>query len=121
MRYENRLLHEAIRLLMISARLQRRHTQQSLSMESGISRQFISQMECGKRVPSIETLAQVALALKTTIGSLSLELDKIYLHLSWQKTPPKEDAPTSVPVPKAAESTAPSLEYIRKTGGLRKP
>ena len=121
MKYENGLLHEAIRLLMISARQKRRHTQQSLSLESGISRQFISQMECGKRIPSIETLAQVALALKTSIGSLSVELDKIYLHLSWQKNAPKEDTSTDIPVQKAAESMNPCLEYIRKTGGLRKP
>lgn len=121
MKYENGLLHEAIRLLLISARQQRRHTQQSLSVESGISRQFISQMECGKRIPSIDTLAQVALALKTSIGSLSVELDRIYFHLSWQKEAPKEDPYLDTPVQNVADSINPRLEYIRKTGGLDKP
>lgn len=121
MNYERILLHEAVRLLLISVRQQRRHTQQSLSVESGISRQYISQMECGKRIPSIDTLAQMALALRTSLGSLAVELDRIYLHLFWQRHAKQADTHIDTPVRNAAESLNPCLEYIRKAGGLRRP
>jgi transcriptional regulator with XRE-family HTH domain len=121
MLYETILLHEAIRLLLISFRQQRRHTQRSLSIESGISRQFISQLECGDKQPSIDTLSQLSMALKTNISTLMVELDRIYQHLFWQQHSKEiaQDMPTSEPM--AAESTDPSREYVRKAGGLDKP
>ena len=73
MNYETILLHEAVRLLLISIRQQRRYTQRSLSIESGISRQFISQLECGTRLPSIDTLSQLAIALKQEGNVLLLD------------------------------------------------
>ena len=121
MNYETILLHEAIRLLLISIRQQRRYTQRSLSIESGISRQFISQMECGKRLPSIDTLSQLAITLKTSISSLMVELDRIYQHLLWQRHPRQgvniADSFTGC----TAENNDPSMEYIRKARGLPKP
>ncbi len=120
MNYETLLLHEAIRLLLISVRQQRRHTQRSLSIESGISRQFISQMECGKRIPSIDTLCQLAIALKTSISSLSVELDRIYQHLFWQRHTKQADKKTDESLQNAAENDDPALEYIRNAGGLHK-
>jgi len=120
MNYETALLHEAIRLLLISIRQKRSHTQQSLSIESGISRQFISQMECGKRIPSIDTLSQLAIALKTNMSSLMDELDSIYQHLFWQQCA-KQNRNSADHAKKAADSTNPCLNYIRKAGGLRKP
>ena len=121
MYYETILLHEAIRLLLISIRQQRHHTQQSLSIESGISRQFISQMECGKKQPSIDTLFQLSSALKTNICTLMAELDNIYQHLFWQKHPKLIDSTTPPLIQNAAESEDPSLEYIQRAGGLHKP
>ena len=121
MNYETILLHEALRLLIISIRQKRQHTQQSLSIESGISRQFISQMECGKRVPSIDTLSQLAIALKTNISSLSVELDRIYQHLIWQSQTKQGDKNDDLPTRNAAENRNPSLEYIHRAGGLDKP
>ena len=118
MNYETLLLHEAIRLLLISVRQQRCHTQQSLSIESGISRQFISQMECGKRIPSIDTLFQLAKALRTSITSLMVELDIIYKRLSWQHYSEKEEKALNRRSRCAAESLSPSYEYIRKARGL---
>ena len=117
MYYETLLFHEAIRLLLISVRQSRRHTQRSLSRESGISRQFISQMECGKRVPSLDTLSQLSIALKTSMSYLMQELDRIYQHLVWQQHP--KQAEKDIAIPNAAESTNPSLEYIRKAKGFR--
>jgi transcriptional regulator with XRE-family HTH domain len=89
-------------------------------MESGISRQFISQMECGKRVPSIDTLSQLSIALKTNISTLMVELDRIYQHLVRQQRP-KQAAKAAPTVQNAAESNNPCLEYIRKAKGFRLP
>ncbi|ACX73947.1 DNA-binding protein [Fibrobacter succinogenes subsp. succinogenes S85] len=121
MNYETLLLHEAIRLLIISIRQQRRHTQQSLSLESGISRQYISQMECGKRIPSLDTLSQLAIALKTSMGSLMSEMDRIYQHLFWQSKTDQVDKNDDFSARNAAETHNPSLEYIHRAGGLDKP
>lgn len=121
MNYETILLHEAIRLLLISIRQQRSHTQRSLSIESGISRQFISQMECGKKQPSLDTLSQLAIALQTSMSSLMEELDRIYQHLLWQRCPRQARNSPENHTRNAAESTKPSMNYIRKARGLRRP
>ena len=121
MYYESILLHEAIRLLLISIRQQRSHTQRSLSIESGISRQFISQMECGKKQPSLDTLSQLALALQTNMSSLMEELDRIYQHLLWQRYPRQGRNSSENHARTAAENTSPNLNYIRKARGLRRP
>jgi transcriptional regulator with XRE-family HTH domain len=118
MNYETLLFHEAIRLLIISVRQKQQHTQQSLSIESGISRQFISQLECGKRIPSIDTLCQLAIALKTSISCLSVELDRIYQQLFWQRHAQRNETSTVCSAENAAENRNFGLEYIRKTGGL---
>lgn len=121
MNYETILLHEAIRLLLISVRQQRRYTQRSLSIESGISRQYISQMECGKRIPSIDTLSQLAITLKTSISSLMVELDRIYQHLLWQRHTKQGLSITDLTTGCTAENNSPSMEYIRKARGVHKP
>ena len=118
--YESLLLHEAIRLLLISIRLDRRHTQQSLSLESGISRQFISQMECGKRIPSIDTLFVLSHALRINISSFMAELDMVYQRLFWERHP-VQDPSVIQRITNVAESELPCLEYIRKAGGLPRP
>jgi transcriptional regulator with XRE-family HTH domain len=121
MNYETLLLHEAIRQLLISIRQQRQYTQRSLSIESGISRQFISQMECGKRIPSIDTLSQLAITLKTSIGSLMSELDRIYQHLLWQRHAKQGLSITDLSTGCTAENNSPSMEYIRKARDRHKP
>ena len=121
MYYETLLLHEAIRLLLISFRQKRHFTQRSLSIESGISRQFISQLECGEKQPSIDTLSQLSMALKTNISTLMTELDRIYQHLFWQRHAKQIDRSVDLPVRKAADSNRACIEYIRKAGGLGKP
>jgi len=118
--YESLLLHEAIRLLLISIRLDRRHTQQSLSLESGISRQFISQMECGKRIPSIDTLFVLSHALRINISSFMAELDMVYQRLFGERHP-VQDPSVIQRITNVAESELPCLEYIRKAGGLPRP
>lgn len=119
--YESLLLHEAIRLLLISIRLERRHTQRSLSLESGISRQFISQLECGKRIPSIDTLFVLTHALRINITAFMAELDLVYQRLFWQRHPVQDASILQNPITHVAESELPCLEYIRKAGGLPRP
>ncbi len=121
MNYETLLLHEAIRQLLISIRQQRQYTQRSLSIESGISRQFISQMECGKRIPSIDTLSQLAITLKTSISSLMAELDRIYQHLLWQRHAKQGLDLMNLPCGCTAENNSPCMEYIRKARDRHKP
>jgi len=121
MYYEPLLLHEAVRLLLISIRQKRRHTQHSLSLESGISRQFISQMECGMKLPSIVTLSQLSLALKTNMSTLVVELDRIYQHLFRQRQARQDDNTEDYSARNAADTRTPSLEYIRRARGLDKP
>lgn len=120
MYYEPLLLHEAVRLLLISIRQKRRHTQHSLSLESGISRQFISQMECGMKLPSIVTLSQLSLALKTNMSTLVVELDRIYQHLFRQRQARQDDNTEDYSARNAADTRTPSLEYIRRARGLDK-
>ncbi|WP_074208958.1 helix-turn-helix domain-containing protein [Fibrobacter sp. UWB11] len=121
MYYETLLLHEAIRLLLISIRQSRQHTQQSLSIESGISRQFISQMECGKRVPSLDTLSQLSIALKTNISSLMVELDRIYQHLFRQRQAKQIEKIEEFSAQSAAEPRNLGLQYIRNAKGFHQP
>ncbi|WP_290764537.1 helix-turn-helix transcriptional regulator [Fibrobacter sp. UBA4297] len=120
MYYDTLLLHEAIRQLLISIRQKRRHTQHSLSLESGISRQYISQMECGKKTPSIDTLFQLSIALKTNISSLMIELDRFYQRLFWQQNT-KHVNRFKHSLQNVADSEELAREYIRKARGKRTP
>lgn len=107
MQYQISLLHEAIRRLLILCRHSKHYTQQQLSAASGFSRQFISQLECGKRHPSLETLCQFAEPLDTNISSLAADLDKIYLMLLQKQH--MEQASI------AADKARSGLDYIQKT------
>jgi transcriptional regulator with XRE-family HTH domain len=54
-------------------------SQEQLSFESGLDRSFISQLECGRKQPSLLTLFQLAKALKTTPSFLLAETEKLCL------------------------------------------
>ncbi len=45
-------------------------TQLSLSLETGLSKAFLSDLECGRRNPSFETLCRLAKALQIDLGKL---------------------------------------------------
>lgn len=109
MHYEISLLHEAIRRLLILCRHKKHYTQQQLSTASGFSRQFISQLECGKRHPSLETLCQLAEPFNTNISSLTADLDKIYSSLLQIQ----QETSTSI----AAEKANKGLKYVQKAKG----
>ena len=68
----------AFRKLMISIRRDWLVTQRQLSKVSGLTRQFISMLECGKRVPSFETFCALALGLDMTPVELLERFSAIY-------------------------------------------
>lgn len=56
-------------------RKQRRWSQEELSFESGVHKNYICDLENGKRNPSIITLSKLALALKITLDELFRGID----------------------------------------------
>ena len=80
MEYNNRTIQEAVRLVFLASRHRRGLTQNSLSIISNITRQFISQVEGGKRQPSILTLCALANAYNQTLTAFFKEVDRFY-HL----------------------------------------
>lgn len=63
---------------MISIRRDSLVTQRQLSKISGLTRQFISLLECGKRIPSFETFCALALGLDMTPVELLERFSSIY-------------------------------------------
>jgi transcriptional regulator with XRE-family HTH domain len=53
-----------------AARKTRRMTQEQLAEAAGFSQQYISELECGRRNPTIVTLYELAEVLETTPGEL---------------------------------------------------
>lgn len=52
------------------ARESKKITQQDLSRQAGISRNYISDIECGRYIPSVETLLSISSILKIDLNSL---------------------------------------------------
>ena len=50
-------------------------SQEALADKAGLHRTYISLLERGQRMPSIEVVRQLALALNTTMASLMKELE----------------------------------------------
>ena len=78
MEYKDHILSEAIRLVFVESRRQRGLTQTGLSIRSNITRQFISQVEVGKRLPSINTICALANAYNKSLSQLFHEVDRFY-------------------------------------------
>ena len=76
--YKDHILSEAIRLVFVESRRQRGLTQTGLSIRSNITRQFISQVEVGKRLPSINTICALANAYNKSLSQLFYEVDRFY-------------------------------------------
>ena len=81
MEYNNRTIQEAVRLVFLASRHKRGLTQNRLSIISNITRQFISQVEGGKRQPSIFTLCALANAYNLSLTAFFEEVDRLYLLL----------------------------------------
>ena len=52
------------------ARENKKLTQQDLSQKAGLSRNYISDIECGRYIPSVETLLSIASVLKIDLNLL---------------------------------------------------
>lgn len=52
------------------ARESKKITQQDLSKQAGISRNYISDIECGRYIPSVETLLSISSILKIDLNLL---------------------------------------------------
>ena len=106
MEYKNHILQEVIRQVFLLSRRNRGLTQNDLSIISNITRQFISQVEGGKRLPSINTLSTLANAYKQSLSDFFHEVDRLY--------PLIESGQFIICSPRtfAAESRAKSTDYI---------
>ncbi len=78
MEYNNLTLQEAVRLVFLASRYKRGLTQNGLSLISNITRQFISQIEIGKRQPSLFTLCALANAYDIPLSEFFEEVDRLY-------------------------------------------
>ena len=78
MEYKDHILNEAIRQVFLDCRRESGLTQNIASLQSNITRQFISQVEVGKRVPSITTLSALAKVYNKSLSELFKEVDRLY-------------------------------------------
>ena len=106
MEYKDHILSEAIRLVFVESRRQRGLTQNGLSIRSNITRQFISQVEVGKRLPSINTICALANAYNKSLSQLFYEVDRFYPLIENKKRLFK--IPSSI----AAETRQNMTDYI---------
>ncbi|WP_405338752.1 helix-turn-helix domain-containing protein [Fibrobacter sp.] len=106
MEYKDHILSEAIRLVFLESRRQRGLTQNGLSLRSNITRQFISQVEVGKRLPSINTICALANAYNKSLSQLFYEVDRFYPLIE------KKRRPFKIPANIAAETRQKLIEYI---------
>ncbi|MCQ2062063.1 MAG: helix-turn-helix domain-containing protein [Fibrobacter sp.] len=81
MAYDIKTYQKAVGVYVMNYRHLRDMTQQELSRETGLSRQFISKMECGCQVPSIATLLIVADGLEITLDQFIGGVEKTYVQL----------------------------------------
>ena len=72
------LFERSFRRLMLQMRRESLYTQKSLSATSGLSRQFISQLETGLRGPSFETFCKLAWGLGLPPAKLLEKFMTIY-------------------------------------------
>lgn len=57
-------------------RLKRKLTQEQLSFECGVARAYISQLELGNQLPSLETMLMLSRGLKIPFGHLAAFVDE---------------------------------------------
>ena len=103
---EHELFCSAFRKLMISIRRDSLVTQRQLSKISGLTRQFISLLECGKRIPSFETFCALALGLDMTPVELLERFSSIYETEYLARN-------------RRLRERSKAAEYIRNTSGRR--
>ena len=103
---DHELFCSAFQKLMISIRRDSLVTQHQLSRVSGLTRQFISLLECGKRIPSFETFCALALGLDMTPVELLERFSSIYETEYLARN-------------RRLRERSKAAEYIRNTSGRR--
>lgn len=78
MEYKDPILRKVVQYTLLSRRQKLGLTQNALSITTNITRQFISQVEAGKKQPSIQTLGLVANAFGLSLTELFQEIDNLY-------------------------------------------
>jgi transcriptional regulator with XRE-family HTH domain len=78
MTYNHDIFCKAFRKLVVRTRKESFITQRQLSLESGLTRQFISMMEGGKRIPSYESFCLLAKGLGLSAAEMSEKFYSIY-------------------------------------------
>lgn len=78
MNYKEDTLREVIRRVFIFYRQKKNLTQENLAIIAKTTRQFISQVESGKRAPSITSLGNFANAVGISLTELFQEVDRWY-------------------------------------------
>ena len=76
--YKDHILTEAIRLVFVEYRRKCGLTQNRLSILTNLTRQFISQVEQGKKTPSVNSLSAIASAYNKSLSELFFEIDRFY-------------------------------------------
>lgn len=109
MDYDPQRLTKVIQYIFISKRHKLGLTQLGLSLQSQITRQFISQVEGGKRSPSIFTVSALASACNMTLYELFKEADQLYQQFEKNEV---EEPREPVTVNKVASENKAEL-YIR--------
>jgi len=72
-------IEEAFGLTLQDLRKSRKLSQEQLGFESGYHRTYISQLERGRKSPSLKTIFQLAKALKTAPSELVLCVERSIL------------------------------------------
>lgn len=69
-------IEEAFGLTLQDLRKARKLSQEELGFESGYHRTYISQLERGRKSPSLRTIFQLASALKTSPSEMVLRVER---------------------------------------------
>lgn len=71
-------MEEAFGLTLQNLRKARKLSQEELGFESGYHRTYISQLERGRKSPSLRTIFQLAAALKTLPSEMVLGVERFF-------------------------------------------
>jgi transcriptional regulator with XRE-family HTH domain len=63
-------------MVLRKKRLCKKYTQEALSIESGLSRAYISELEMGHKDPSLYTIFKLSFALKIKASSIIDEIER---------------------------------------------
>ena len=105
----------AFRKLVLRTRKESFISQRQLSLESGLSRQFISMIESGKRIPSFENFCLLAKGLGLSPREMTEKFNSIY-EKEYRSMEEKHKNDSGRETLAAAEKVC-SADYIKQLHG----